>query len=177
MHQRFCKTSIHTYAAKIYTDLHPYQRAKNLLQTQSFQVITPTRPVAITLGVERCMLKRLAQSQLSRHGWHTAPLLTIQHTLQVAVKQILSPVDIAGTARAWTPALIAVLSSGISPEQLRATGSDHLQQLAELLTVYQTELYQSHGLDPSEILWKASQLESDPRAILVYGYFLPSIAD
>lgn len=158
------------------TDLHPYQRAKNLLQTQSFQVITPTRPVAITLGVERCTLKRLAQSQLSRQGWHTAPLLAIQHTLQVAVKQVLSPLDIAGTARAWTPALISILSSGISSEQLRATGCDRLQQLAELLTVYQTKLRQSHGLDLSEILWKASQLASDPRTILVYGYFLPSIA-
>jgi len=135
-------------------------------------VITPTPQAARTLRVPNQSLETLAQKILLKKHLRVAPILIAHSVLCTAISKVIQTSDIDGTAR-MTSAVKAVLLAGINLDALEAVSSSRTQQLARLTRVYQAKIRAKGLVDPTEVLWQATNLEPPSQSVFVYGYFNP----
>ena len=148
-----------------------------MIRAKSLQGITPTPQAARSLDCPPRSLKSLARQICQQHETKIASPLATHQSLIRAIK-LTSPVaDATGMAQMVAGAIKSVLRSGVALEVLAASESKRLQWLSELITAYQTELQTARLIDPTESLWRATQLQIDlglvRQPICVYGYIQP----
>jgi hypothetical protein len=137
-------------------------------------VVTPNRNAARSLGVREYSLQHLAQEILGTQKIQIAPPLVAQQLLREAIRPIVCPQDVEGTARTWLPSIQALLQSQPSlpdPEKF----SERASQLIRVTQKYQSLLRQDQWIDGSEIFWRAIEANPERRSLIIYGYFDPCI--
>ncbi|MEB3310916.1 MAG: PD-(D/E)XK nuclease family protein [Snowella sp.] len=146
--------------------------AEEITDDPNLRVVTPNRNAARSLGVREYSLQHLAQEILLDQKIQIAPPLVAQQLLREAIKRIVGPHDVEGTARTWRPSIQALLQSQPSlpdPEEL----SERASQLIRVTQEYQKLLHQDNWIDNSEIFWRAIEVNPERRSLIIYGYFDP----
>ncbi|MFM1843170.1 MAG: hypothetical protein RLZZ490_1912, partial [Cyanobacteriota bacterium] len=150
-----------------------WELSQDLSDDGDWQIITPNRNAAQTLGVPAVSLQQLAQDILKTGQVKVAPPLVAQHYLREALRQTLKPQDPDGIARAWQPTIQAVLRSQ-SDVCLGSDGSKRAQDVFAVVQAYQKRLCNDGWIDQSELFWQAIKQQPQRRSVAFYGYFNPS---
>lgn len=173
----------------VFVHPHPYAWVRSqlsdlaLLRSQApsqqpYQVITPNRLTARTLGVQKRTLTDLALKVLVDHQVQLVPRLNDQRLMRATIQQTVNPADFDGTTRAWLPTINALLAAGVGrdctfqvpPNSL----STRTQQLLQVAQTYQQLLQEKGWIDFNQLLHHAAQLQPEPLPLLIYGYFQPT---
>ena len=159
----------------IYTAPFPQQQATELSKQGNYEIITPSRLAARAISVQHQPLQTLALKNLQQQGQIKASPLQAQKQFRQTLQEVLQPIDLLGTARAWMPAAKSLLQS--CPSFMQASAGTNLSaRTASLIGVaqqYQSALHESSLFDADELYWWAAELELKPQPLLVYGYFQP----
>jgi len=135
-------------------------------------VVTPSPLAARTLTKPHEHLRRLAIKALEASDQRIAPDLTAQRLFRQVVQDIVQPVDVLGTARAWLSGVRSLLQS--SPNLAAVTDtSPRTTQLLNVARAYQTALSEKGFIDGAELYWQAANSNVTPQQVLIYGYFQP----
>ncbi|MEY2985340.1 MAG: hypothetical protein RLZZ568_1957, partial [Cyanobacteriota bacterium] len=86
-----------------------WELSQDLSDDDGWQIITPNRNAAQTLGVPAFSLQQLAQDMLNARSRQIAPPLVVNDYLTAALRQSLTPQDPEGMVRTWQPTIQAVL--------------------------------------------------------------------
>lgn len=160
----------------ICTDSFPQIQATQLSEQGSYKVIAPSY-AARTISTQHQPLHTLAIKQLQQKGWMKASPLQAQKRFRQALQDVLQPVDLSGTARAWMPVVRSLLQSYPNLKHWSATESANLSDrtvsLIEIARQYQSALRQDRLVDMGELYWRAAELNPVQKPLLVYGYFQP----
>jgi RecB family exonuclease len=157
----------------LYLSSIPQPLLQQLANRPHFRALAPTPQAARALQVPHQNLEALTQKWVRTNGLIVASPLTAYRTLRNAVREVINPLDIEGTARALTPALKAILRAGVDLEALKNFLGERVQQLARLADAYQVGLRTLGAIDPAEIFWQATRCQPERQSIFVYGYFHP----
>ena len=173
----------------VFVHPHPYAWIRSQLsdltllrsQTSSqqpYQVITPNRLTARTLGVQKQTLADLALKVLADHQVQLVPRLNDQRLMRAAIQQTVNPTDLDGATRAWLPTINALLAAGVSQNVTLQVPpgslSTRTQQLLQVAQTYQRLLQERGWVDFNQLLHHAAQLQPEPLPLLIYGYFQPT---
>ena len=140
----------------------------------TWQVITPNRSAANTLGVKEYSLQHLAQEAFRTSQVKIAPPLVSHRYLQKALQQTLAPSDAEGMAKVWLPSIQEMLHAQSvlpKPQNLSERGS----QVLQVARKYQQLLREGGWIDSSEIFWQAIEQSPQKCALVIYGYFDPRV--
>ena len=135
-------------------------------------VITPSKAIAFYLNVPHYSLESIAQSIVRRRGMGIASALLSRRLLQVAVREVIKTGDVEGTAKAFLPTVKDLLRSGIDLTLLQQCDR-RIQQLGNLVLVYQKQLRQRNRIDSAELYWQGAIDVAYQKNYLFYGYFAP----
>ncbi|MGP1386762.1 MAG: PD-(D/E)XK nuclease family protein [Thainema sp.] len=145
---------------------------------QPYQVITPNRLTARTLGVQKRTLADLALQVLADHQVQLVPRLNDQRLMRAAIQQTVNPTDLDGTTRAWLPTINSLLAAGVGKKNTFQAPPSSLsirtQQLLQVAQTYQQLLQERGWIDFNQLLHHAAQLQTEPLPLLIYGYFQPT---
>jgi ATP-dependent helicase/DNAse subunit B len=138
-----------------------------------FQIITPSKAIALKLKVPHYSLESLGQNIIRQQGLRIASALLSRRLLQDVVREVVKNRDIEGTARSFLPTIRELFRSGVDLKPLQKSASPRVKQLADLALAYQQQLHSKKYLDGAELFWQASKILTDSStAYLFYGYFL-----
>lgn len=161
----------------LYLNLTSRFAVREIIETQCLQSITPTPQSARSLNHPHLSLESLARQICQQHEVKIASAIATHRSLSRAIRRILPTVNVEGTAQLMTPAIKAVLRSGVAPEALSIIESEQVQRLAKVVSEYQAQLQTSGLIDTTASLWRATQLQTDNQLarqpICVYGYSQP----
>ena len=152
-------------------DPFPQHRAAQFTKESNCEVITPSRLASRAIAAQHHPLYNLAVKQLERQGQRVVSPLQAQALFRSIVQDTLQPTDLLGTARAWMPAMRALLKSCSKLEASSLNLSQRTVSLIEVAQKYQIALHEDALVDPSELYWRAAELELEPQQLLIYGYF------
>lgn len=156
-------------------------RSHHSLQHPPYQVITPNRLTARTLGVQKQSLSDLALEVLADHQVQLVSRLHDQRLMRTAIQQAVNPADLEGTTRAWLPTINALLAAGASQNSTVQVPpnsfSARTQQLLQVAQTYQQLLQAKGWIDFNQLLQHAAHLQPKPLPLLVYGYVQPTAAE
>ena len=155
----------------LYLNAQPYSLIKTVADDGQLEVLTPKRAAARALGVSRRSLQDLAARLLLDQGMTLAHPLVAQRAFRDAIRRVLSSHDVEGSARTWMPTIQALLQA--SPSLEIHSPSERAQRLIQTAQIYQAILRHQNAVDPHEALWRASESQPKPQAVLIYGYFHP----
>ncbi|MEB3191841.1 MAG: PD-(D/E)XK nuclease family protein, partial [Snowella sp.] len=149
-----------------------WELSQDVSDDSGWQVITPNRNAAQTLGVPAFSLQQLAQDSLKTGQAKVAPTLVAQHYLREALRSTLEPQDPDGMAKTWQPTIQAILRSqpGVC---LGSDGSRRAQDVFAVAQAYQKLLRSDGWIDPGELFWQAIKQQAQRRSLVIYGYFNP----
>lgn len=140
----------------------------------AWQVITPNRSAANTLGVKEYSLQHLAQEAFKTSQLKLAPPLVSHRYLQKALQQILSPSDAEGMAKVWVPTIQEMLhAQSVLPKPQNR--SERGSQVLQVSQKYQQLLREEGWIDSSEIFWQAIEQNLPKRSLVIYAYFAPRV--
>lgn len=139
-----------------------------------FQVITPSKAIASYLKIPHYSLESLAQTIVRRQGIGIASILASRRWLQDAVREVLNPSDVEGTASAFLPVVKDLLRSGIDPVKLQQSSDGRIHQLGELILAYRHRLRKLRRIDGAELYWQATTQTIAPQPYIFYGYLPPA---
>lgn len=146
--------------------------SQDLTDDSGWQIITPNRNAAQSLGVPGFSLQQLAQDILKTGQVKVAPPLVAQHYLREALRKTLEPQDPDGMARAWQPTIQAVLRS--QPDVcLGSDGSKRARDVFNVVRAYQQQLHNDGWIDQGELFWQAIKQHPQRRFVAIYGYLNP----
>jgi hypothetical protein len=149
-----------------------WELSQDLTDDGDWQIITPNRNAAQTLGVPAFSLQQLAQDILKTGQVKVAPPLVAQHYLREALRKTLQPQDPDGMAITWQPTIQAILRS--QPDV--CLGSDESKRARDVFTVvraYQQQLHNDGWIDPGELFWQAIKQHAQRKSLVIYSYFNP----
>ncbi|MEL6928411.1 MAG: PD-(D/E)XK nuclease family protein [Cyanobacteria bacterium J06600_6] len=149
------------------------EASSNLLQSNKFQVITPTKAIASYLKVPFYSLESLSQNIVRRRGMGIASTLLSRRLLQTAVKETIATSDIEGTAKAFLPTIKDLFRSGINLVRLQQNADPRIKQLGNLAIAYQHQLRRIKRIDGGELYWQGAAEINYQKTYLFYGYFAP----
>ena len=138
-----------------------------------FQVITPSKAIASYLKVPYYSLESLTQSIIRRRGKKIASALLSRRLMQNAVRQVIDPQDLEGTAKAFLSTVKDLFHSGVDLTELGQNNDSRIRQLGNLALAYQQQLRQRNCIDAAELYWQAATDVADRKAYIFYGYFAP----
>ena len=139
-----------------------------------FQVITPSKAIASYLKVPHYSLESLARNMVRRQGISIASILASRRWLQDAVREVLDPPDVEGTASAFLSTVKDLLRSGIDPRKLQLSPDLRIRQLGELIIAYRRRLRKFNRIDAAELYWQGTVGLIDRKAYTFYGYVAPA---
>ena len=141
----------------------------------NIEVFTPHRRAADAIGSPRRTLEEHAWQLLYRNGLNLADATERHVHLSAAVSEVMSHAHPGAVAEWLRPSIEALLRSGTKLADLKDDDSERVRQLAAVANRYLERLSARDLVDPAEALWRAAELETERRPILVYGYFRPRI--
>ena len=157
----------------VYSQSYSWQSAIQASASGEYQVLTASRLSARALCVPNLSLKREAIEHLRLKGWAIASPIKSQAVFRQVLKDIASPEDLLGTARAWLPTAKLLLQTcsrlADAPEDI----SRRSKTICQVTQTYQAVLHEQGMVDASEIYWRAAELQPTQRQVLIYGYFQP----
>ncbi|MBE9175552.1 PD-(D/E)XK nuclease family protein [Synechocystis salina LEGE 06155] len=149
-----------------------WELSQDLSDDSNWQIVTPNRNAAKTLGVSAFSLQQFAQDILKIRAIKFAPPLVVHYYLTAALRQTLEPQDPEGMARTWQPTIEAILRS--QPDLcLRSNSSRRTQDLFAVAQAYQKLLRSGGWIDQGELFWQAIAQKIQQRSWMIYGYFNP----
>ena len=160
----------------ICTDSFPRIQAAQLVQQDAYTVVTPSRRA---IGARYQPLHQFAQKQIQQHKHVSVSPLKAQTVLRQVLKNAFQLTDVLGTARAWMPSVKELLQSSSSlPASIRDVElSPRTNRLLTTARNYQLALRADGFIDPSELYWRAAELQPAQKQLLVYGYFQPQAGE
>jgi len=146
-----------------------WELSQDLSDDGGWQVITPNRNAAQTLGVSAFSLQQLAQDILKTGQVKVAPPLVAQHYLREALRKTLEPEDPDGMAKTWQPTIQTILRS--QPDVCLGSGSKRARDVFTVVRAYQQQLHNDGWIDPGELFWQAIKQQAQQQSLVIYGYF------
>ena len=151
---------------------HSYTTALEWSMRSGYQLVTPSRLAARALHGQHQALQHLANKAAESGGKKIVPNRIARQLFRKVVQNIAQPGDSLGTARAWMPAVRALLQSSPNLATVTAT-SARTAKLLEVAINYQTVLSEQGFIDGADLYWHAADSKMIPQPVLIYGYFQP----
>ncbi|AIE75755.1 MULTISPECIES: PD-(D/E)XK nuclease family protein [unclassified Synechocystis] len=149
-----------------------WELSQDLSDDGGWQMITPNRNAAQTLGVTAFSLQQLAQDILNIRQIKIAPPLVVHDYLKEALRQTLELQDPEGMARTWQPTVQVIFRS--QPDLcLGSNSSKRAQEVFAVAQAYQKFLRSGGWIDQGELFWQAIEQQSQQKSLMIYGYFNP----
>lgn len=163
----------------ICTDPFPQLQASQLAQQEAYTVVTPSRQASHSIRSRYQPLYQSAQAHSQQQKQVSISPLKAQAVLRQVLQDAFQLTDVFGTARAWMPSVKRLLQScsrlpsGVSTTEL----SPRTKHLLTAAHQYQSALHADDFIDPSELYWRAAELQPEQKQLLVYGYFQPQAGE
>ena len=142
-----------------------------------FLVLTPNPAAAARLGVPRKSLTQVAKEILNKNGFGVASQMRSLTALRAAARKADPERDSVIEANRLRGILSTTLRTGVDIEALKRSRSSAARHLGSVADLYRQELAAEKLIDVNDALWKAGDLITERKKVIVYGYFRARMSD